>query len=260
MTAILTDVDTTGVATITMNRPKSHNAFDDEMLQQLHSAIRKYTTDASIRVVVLKASGKSFSAGADLNWMKRMAGYSEQENYQDALALAEFYYDLSILPKPTIAVVQGAALGGGVGLVAACDIAIAADVAFFGLTEVKLGLIPAIISPYVSRAIGNRNAQRYALTGERFSSKNARQMGLVHEVVKIEDLESACSKTVEQLLANGPAAMAAVKRKLFANSEISTHKTQKIMAQVIAEIRVSDEGQEGLEAFLEKRQPSWRAT
>lgn len=258
MKAILTECDSRGVATITMNRPESHNAFDYEMLKQFHEVIAEYDADPVVRVVVLKASGGSFSAGADLNWMKRMVGYSKYENYQDALALADFFHDLSVLPKPTIAVVHGPALGGGVGLVAACDIAIAADVASFALTEVKLGLIPAVISPYLSRAIGERNAQRYALTGERFSSTVAREIGLVHELVSADDLDDVCGRICDQLLANGPEAMAAIKGKLFGNSDVSRQKNTEFMAEVIAAIRVSDEGQEGLAAFLEKRLPSWR--
>ncbi len=258
MSAILTEIDSRGVATIIMNRPESHNAFDDKMILQLHSMIAGFVDDCSVRVVVLKARGKSFSAGADLNWMKRMTIYSEEENYRDALDMADFFYDLSTLALPTIAVVQGAAFGGGVGLVAACDIAIAADAALFGVTEVKLGLIPAVISPYLSRAMGERNAQRYALTGERFSAADAKAMGLVHKVVRESDLDWVCGKMCDQLLANGPEAMAAVKRKLFSTREADMQKIKQYTAEIIAAVRVSKEGQEGLAAFLEKRLPAWR--
>jgi len=246
------------VATLTLNRPGKHNAFDDELLAALLTELRLCRDDDKVRVIVLAAAGKSFCAGADLNWMKRMAAYSAEENYRDARAMAWFYQELSTLAKPTIAAVQGATFGGGVGLVAACDIAVAAEEAIFGCTEVKIGLIPAVISPYIRQAIGHRQALRYSLTGERFDAQEAMRLGLVHKVVPKAELNQAVEDFCSELLENGPAAMGAVKSLLYGANEDQLQKDGQFTSGCIAEVRVSAEGQEGVAAFLDRRPPTWR--
>lgn len=248
-----------GVARITMARPDKHNAFDDALIADLTAAFRAAGDDAAVRVVVLRGEGKSFSAGADLGWMQRMADYSRDENLGDARGLAEMMRALNELPKPTVARVQGAAFGGGVGLVAACDIALASQAASFCLSEVRLGLIPSVISPYVVEAIGARAARRYFLTAERFDAATARALGLVHEVDPPERLDHRLDEVVAGLLANGPAAMAASKSLI---RRVGRGPVDEAMVEDtavrIADIRASDEGREGVRAFLEKRDPSWR--
>jgi len=257
-TTLLTDISAQGVATLTMNRPTIHNAFDDALIQEMSEAIRQLDDDFAVRVIVLAASGKSFSAGADVNWMKRVAEYSEQENLQDARLLAGLMRTLNEARKPTIAKIQGPAFGGGVGLVACCDIAIASEHAAFALTEVKLGLIPSVISPYVVRAIGERQSRRYFLTAERFDAREALRIGLVHKVVSEEQLDDWIHKIARQLLANGPEALDACKNLIQAVSHgVINDAMIEDTAQRIASIRVSDEGQEGLDAFLSKRKPDW---
>jgi methylglutaconyl-CoA hydratase len=208
---------------------------------------------------VLSGSGRSFCAGADLNWMKRMAGYGEAENVADATALGVLMRTLNDLPKPTVALVQGNAFAGGLGLVAACDIAVAAEDAVFSVSEVKLGLIPSVISPYLVAAIGPRAARRYFLTAERFSAAEARRLGLVHEVVPKADLAAAGEKLVSVLIENGPKAMAGSKRLI---ADVAFHPISDALvgltARRIAETRASPEGKEGVASFLEKRKPSWR--
>src|SRR5210317_357812 len=256
--AILSETDEHGRATITLNRPEMHNAFDDTLISALIEELRRLERERNVRVVLLAAKGKSFSSGADLNWMRRMADYSFEENRNDAMALAELMKTLANLSKPTIALVQGAAIGGGVGLVACCDIALATENASFCLSEVKLGLIPAVISPYVSTAIGARATRRYFLTAERFDAKEACRLGLVHEVLRIEDLAEHAEVLSRRLLLNGPQAMASVKA-LVAEVALSSLDDDLIAdtAERIAEIRASAEGREGLSAYLEKRDPNW---
>lgn len=256
--AILTDIDTQGRATVTMNRPEVHNAFDDALIVALTAELQRLETDPAVRVVVLTGAGKSFSAGADLNWMRRMADYSQQENLHDAMCLAGLMKTLDGLGKPTVALVQGAAYGGGVGLVACCDIVLATPKASFCLSEVKLGLIPAAISPYVVAAIGSRAARRYFLTAERFAAADACRLGLVHEVVAEEALLGRAAEVIGQLLQNGPQAMAAAKRlvTVVARGPIDAAMIADT-AERIASARASAEGKEGLGAFLEKRQPAW---
>jgi methylglutaconyl-CoA hydratase len=249
------------VATLRLNRPDVHNAFDDVLIAALTAELRRIDLLPQVRVIVLAASGTSFSAGADLNWMRRMATSSRVENLRDALALAGLMRTLDGMTKPTVARIQGAAFGGGLGLVACCDIAIAGSTAVFSLSEVRLGLIPAVISPYVIAAIGERAARRYFLTAERFDATEARRIGLVHEVVDGSALDEAVAKVVGQLLQGGPQALAAAK-KLIADvgrrpmSDALADET----AQRIAAIRVDKEGQEGLAAFFEKRGPDWTAS
>jgi methylglutaconyl-CoA hydratase len=251
-------VNARGVATLTLNRPDVHNAFDDALMVALDGLLEKVADDAGVRVVVLAAAGRSFSAGADLHWMRRMAGYDEQQNIADALRLARMLRRLDRLPKPTVARVQGAALGGGVGLVACCDITVAAKSAVFALSEVRLGLIPATISPYLVAAVGARAARRYVLTGERFGADEARRIGLVHEVVDDDALGAAVEAVTESLLLGGPGSIADAK-ELVAHVA-ATPNDQALLAETarrIARARSGDEGREGIAAFLEKRKPRW---
>ncbi|MCZ6798530.1 MAG: enoyl-CoA hydratase/isomerase family protein [Gammaproteobacteria bacterium] len=247
-----------GIASVTLNRPEQHNAFDDGMIAELIELLGQLEQDDRVRVLVLRAEGKSFSAGADLNWMRRMADYDLARNTDDAMQLAELMRRLNCFPKPTIALVQGAAYGGGVGLIACCDIAIASKQALFCLSEVKLGLIPAVISPYVIEAIGARAARRFMLTAERFSAEQACRLGLVHQVVEAQELDTTLDSILEFLLAAGPAAQAAAKDLIRAvsNQPIDSDIIQNC-AQRIARIRATSEAREGLDAFLEKRKPNW---
>ncbi len=251
------EVDRRGVAELTLSRPEVHNAFDDRLIAALTEALEALGADGAVRAVVLAAEGKSFSAGADLGWMKRMASYGEAENLADARALARLMETLDRLPKPTIAKVQGAAFGGGVGLVACCDIAVGSEAARFMLSEVKLGLIPAVISPYVVKAIGQRAARRYFLTAERFDAAQALHFGLLHRVVPAEGLDAAVEELLAALLAAGPAAVAASKDLVFAVDRPLDAAVIEDTARRIAEIRAGAEGREGVRAFLEKRKPVW---
>ncbi len=247
-----------GIATVRMNRPDVHNAFDDHLIAELTMELRRLEQAPEVRVVVLAANGKSFSAGADLNWMQRMAKYSEAENLRDAVAMAGLMRTLHGMHKPTIARVQGAAFGGGVGLVACCDIAVAATEASFSLSEVRLGLIPSVIGPYVIAAIGERQARRYFLTAERFGAEEARRIGLVHEVTTGDRLDEAVINFADHLLKGGPNALAAAKKLI---ADVARHSLDDALmeetARRIASIRVSPEGREGLSAFLEKHPPAW---
>lgn len=254
----LEEVGDNGVARVTLTRTHVHNAFNDNLIEELTRSLRGLESDGRVRVVVLAAQGKSFSAGADLNWMGRMAGYTKAENLRDARALADLMRTLNDLSKPTLALVQGPAFGGGVGLVACCDIALAAETASFALTEVKLGLIPAVISPYVISAIGERAARRYFLTAERFSATEAARLGLIHQVVPDEQLESRAVRVLEALLAGGPKTQAAAKALIFAVAKRPLDDdVVEDTARRIAEVRVAAEGREGIKAFLQKRKPDW---
>lgn len=246
------------VARLRLTRPTLHNAFDAGLIADLTSALEAVAGDDSVRVLVLEGEGASFSAGADLNWMRGMAAASEEDNRIDSLALARLMRTLDELPKPTIARVHGAAFGGGVGLVACCDIAIGVPEAKFGLTESKLGLLPAVISPYVVQAIGARNARRYFATAEVFDAAEARRIGLLHEVVDADALDSAVQRQIDLLLKAGPVASASAKqlvRSVLAHANGGLHDADN--AALIARLRVSPEGQEGLGAFLDKRKPNW---
>lgn len=255
---LIVDVAAEGRATVTLNRPDVHNAFDDKLIALLTRELDALDRNPTVGVVVLAAAGKSFCAGADLKWMRRMAEYSEAENQADAEALAALMKTLNRLSKPTVAEVQGAAYGGGVGLICCCDIAIASKAAQFSISEVKLGLIPSVISPYVVAVIGERQARRYALGAETFDAIEAKRIGLVHEVTAAEDLQAAVDAMVEALLANGPAAMVETKDQIagVANRPVDDRLIAAAAAR-IARIRVSDEGREGVAAFLEKRKPGW---
>lgn len=246
------------VARIRLDRPTLHNAFDAGLIAALTTTLEQVGAESDIRAVVLEGSGVSFSAGADLNWMRGMATASEEANREDALALARLMRTLDELPKPTIARVHGAAFGGGVGLVACCDIAIGVPEAKFGLTESKLGLLPAVISPYVIAAIGARQARRWFATAEIFDASTALQIGLLHQVVPAAQLDEAVARQLALLLKAGPHAAAGAKQ-LVARVAASSDRDRMDAdnADLIAKLRVSSEGQEGLSAFLDKRAPAW---
>lgn len=253
-----TQIYPSGRADVTLTRGDVHNAFDEDLIAGLHTAFTDLGANGDVRCIVLAAEGKSFSAGADLNWMERMSQNSRAANMADARVLADMLHAIATCPKPTIAAIQGPCYGGGVGLAAACDIAIASEVAAFSLSEVKLGLTPATISPYVVAAMGERMAHRYFVTAERFDARKALEIGFVHEVVPAEELEATVDAMVECLLKNGPAAMAAAKDLIFAvaNKPIDDGVLADT-ARRIADIRATDEGREGIAAFLEKRKPAW---
>ncbi|MDZ4253293.1 MAG: enoyl-CoA hydratase/isomerase family protein [Sulfuritalea sp.] len=257
---IITETDL-GVGIITLNRPERHNAFDDALIAELSDAVERMTVDPAVRVIVISSTGKSFCAGADLNWMKRAAGYGNDENLRDSRALAEMLRKLAQCPKPTMARIQGPAYGGGVGLVACCDVAIATFDAQFSLTEVKLGLVPAVISPHVIAAIGERYARRYMLTAERFSAAEAYRIGLLHEIVTdAAALDEAVGEIVDALLNNGPRALAECKQLITAVAwKPLSPEVIEDTAQRITRLRASEEGREGMNAFLEKRKPNWIA-
>lgn len=253
-----TTCDDRGVARVTLCRPEKHNAFDDLIIAELRAAFDDLARNDAVRAVVLASEGKNFSAGADLGWMKHMAEYDYQHNLEDARLLAGMLKALNDLPQPTIALVQGAAFGGAVGLVSCCDMAVASTRASFCLSEVKIGLVPATISPYVIKAIGERAAKRYFTTAERFDSAQAQRLGLVSEVAPGEELEQVLESLLSALLANGPLAVRESKRLVtdFAGKDITAEVVEQ-SCERIACIRVSDEGQEGLGAFLQKRKPAW---
>jgi methylglutaconyl-CoA hydratase len=247
-----------GVIWLTLNRPAIHNAFDDRQIAELTAALGELATDDTVRAVVLTGAGSSFSAGADLNWMRRAATYGEAENLRDANALAGLMKALYEIPRPTVARVNGAALGGGTGLVACCDVAVASESATFGTTEVRLGIIPAVIGPYVIAAIGARQARRLMLTGERISAEHAARIGLVHEVVPADQLDTAVEQIVSHLLKGGPRAIAAAKQltRDLADRVIDQDLIDDT-ARRIAALRATPEAREGLGAFLEKRKAGW---
>lgn len=247
-----------GVATVTLNRPEIRNAFNDEVIAELTAMFLALGHRDEVRAVVLAANGPAFCAGADLNWMKRMAGYSREENLADASALARMLEVIFNCPKPTIAKVQGDVYAGGMGLVAACDMAVCVDSANFCLSEAKIGLAPATISPYVIRAMGARAAHRYFLTAERFDAREAHRIGFVHEVVPAGELDAKVAAMTQALVSAGPAAVKACKRLVHdvAGQPITPALVQRTV-EGIADIRASDEGREGVRAFLEKRKPNW---
>lgn len=248
------------VAWLVMNRPQTHNAFDAELIRLLTEALQECDDDPGIRAVIITGAGSTFSAGADLNWMRSMAKASEAENREDSLQLARLMRTLNYLSKPTIARVNGAAYGGGVGLIACCDIAIGIEATKFSLSEVKLGLVPAVISPYVISAIGIRQARRLFLSAEIFDSALALRIGLLHEAVPYSQLDEAVDKTLHWLLKGGPIAQRAAKQLALGSGGNSLENAEKLdqrNAELIAKLRVSREGQEGLNAFLEKRSAEW---
>jgi len=253
---VLTRVDDLGRATVTLNRPQIHNAFDEVLVAELGAALTRLEEDDRVRLVLLTGSGKNFCAGADLAWMRRVANFSFEENLADAELLAGLFRQLNALKKPTVALVRGAAYGGGVGLVSCCDIAVAATGATFCLSEARLGIIPAVISPYLVPAIGARAARRYFQSAEPFDAVEAHRLGLVHEVA--DDPEPVAERITRALLKCAPRAMSAAKEQVarVAHAPVDQELIRDTVRR-IAELRASAEGKEGLSAFLEKRDPSW---
>ncbi len=246
------------VTTIHLNRPAKRNALHQAMIQELLQTITMLMHDEQTRILVVQARGETFCAGADIEWMKHITARSYDENVDDAQLLADLFYKLYHFPKPTLALVQGAALGGGLGLLTACDIAIATETAQFGFSEVRLGITPSCISPYVIAAIGERQARYYFLTGEKFAAHEAKRLGLIHQVVAENALESSGKNIIKELLNNGPKALSSVKQLInyVAHEKITEHLAQKT-AEHLAQIRISPEAQKGLQAFVEKRVPQW---
>lgn len=245
------------VAYVTFNRPDVHNAFNDVMIRELAETFDDIGNRPEIRAVVLSGEGKSFCAGADLNWMRRVKDYSYEENLRESSELSDMLFCIYSSPKPTIARVNGAAIGGGTGLVAVCDIAIAASSAKFSFSEVKIGLIPACISPYVIKKCGEGRCREFFLTGERMTAERALGAGLVNKVVAMEELDKTVDQFTSQLISSGPEAITRCK-ELLRNVPLMTYdEVKRYTAEVIAQIRGSEEGQEGMTAFLEKRKPKW---
>ncbi len=250
-----------GVATVKLDRPEVHNAFNEVLIAELTAAFSTVTALADkgqgLRVVILTGSGKSFCAGADLNWMKKMARFTYEENIQDALALADLMSTIYTCPLPTIARVNGSAFGGGVGLASACDIVVASTEARFSLSEVKLGLVPACIAPYVIERVGQRNAREYFLTGERIDAEKALEIGVVNKTAPPGELDRVVGEYVEHLLSSSPQALKWGKELVSRTPRMKLEECRKFNAEMIAKLRVSEEGQEGIRAFFEKRKPRW---
>ncbi len=245
------------VGKIILNRPEIHNAFDDLMISELHSALDQIENDSKIRVVVITGAGESFCAGADLNWMKRVKDWSYEKNFEDALRVAELMEKIYTFPKPIITRVNGTTIGGGTGIVASSDIAIASENAIFGLAEVKIGLVPSVISPYLIKRCGERVCREIFLTGERISAKKALEFGLVNYVVPYQELDRKVEEIVNMLLSSGPNAIRMCKELIKKVSETPINQVKSYTADIIAKIRISKEGQEGISSFLEKRKPKW---
>ena len=251
--------DQRGVSLVRLNRPEVHNAFNEQMIAEITQAFAELSGDAKTRMVILSGEGKSFCAGADLNWMKKMVDYTREENYQDSLALSQMFEVIDLFPKPVIGFVHGAALGGGSGLVSCCDYVLADKNAKFGFTEVQLGLIPGVISPYVMAKIGLSQARAYFLSGERFSAEQAQSMGLVHKVS--DDFEKDSSEIIEKMLRPGKEAQVQAKRLVRGVRDFTFESDERVKdftCQMISNVRTSDEGQEGMMALLEKRKPKWQ--
>lgn len=246
-----------GVAVLTLNRPEVHNAFDDALIAALTQAYAGAIADPAVRAILLAANGPSFCSGGDLNWMRRMAGYSHAENLADAEKLGRLMQIIDTAPKPTLARVHGSAFAGAIGLIACSDIVVAVPEAEFAVTEVRIGLIPAVISPYLVRAMGARQARRYFLTAERFSAETARTLGLIHDVVPAADLDTAIARHLKALKAASPAALKATKALVAAVDQPLSEAVIADTARRIADQRASADGREGLSAFLEKRKPNW---
>ncbi len=258
-TTLELDISANGIATLWLNRPEKNNAFNAQMIGELILALDIIKANRSLRFMLLRGRGKHFCAGADLAWMQQSAALDYNANLNDARELAELMHSLYQLKIPTLAVVQGAAFGGALGLISCCDMAIGARDAQFSLSEVRIGLAPAVISPFVVQAIGERAARRYALTAERFDGERAQQLGLLAECYAPEQLESEVSKWTANLFLNSPQAMQASKQLLHeVGSGVLTPALRRYTENAIARIRVSAEGQEGLNAFLQKRTPSWQ--
>jgi len=251
-------LDTEGaVARVTLRRPEVHNAFNPDLINDLDACFRALSTDAALRVIVLTGDGPSFCAGADLSWMRASLDFTREENIADALRLATMYETINTCPQTLIGRINGAAMGGGAGLVAVCDLAIAVEGARFAFSEAKLGIAPAVISPFVVRKIGETHARALFTTAERFDARHALAIGLVHRVVPADELDAAVDAAVRQVLSSGPQAARACKELARIVGALSAEEAREWTAQTIAQLRVSSEGQEGIRAFLEKRRPAW---
>lgn len=252
-----TNIDDRGVAFVTLNRPEIHNAFNDKLILEITEQFELLDADSSVRLVVLSGEGRSFCAGADLNWMSSMVSYSMEENIEDSRNLAKMFQTINYFSKPVIGKINGHALGGGVGVVAVCDYAITHDKAKFGFTEVRLGLVPAVISPYCINKIGESNARAWFLSGEMFQGEQAKHMGLVHEVTTLEKFEARSEEIIESHLKAGPEA--AVAAKVLINDVLATDEEdlETYTCTEIAKKRISSEGQMGMMALLNKEKPSW---
>jgi methylglutaconyl-CoA hydratase len=246
------------VTTVTLARPDSHNALDAALIGELTRCFGEISDDDGVRVVVLSGEGRSFCAGADIRYMRETANFSYEENLEDARRLAEMYWTMDECPKPLVARVQGAAMGGGAGLVAVADVAVADEGARFAFPEVRLGIAPATISPFVVRKVGTSHARSLFITGERFGAERAREIGLVHEVAPQGQLDAAVDEKVGEILQGGPVAQATIKALLRRLETTEPMEAPGLTTRVISELRTGEEGQEGLAAFLEKREPGWR--
>lgn len=251
------NIEDIGVATVTLNRPEIHNAFNDQLIEELTHIFSELNNDDSVRVVVLTGEGKSFCAGADLNWMSSMVNYSKEENVQDSLKLAKMFQVINECKKPLIGKVNGHALGGGVGLVAVCDYAISHDKSKFGFTEVRLGLVPAVISPFCIRKIGESNARAYFLSGEMFNANKAQEIGLLHEVTSLENFELRVAEIIQSHLMAGPNAAISAKLLIQNVLNLPSEDITEFTCHEIANKRISKEGQEGMNALLNKSKPNW---
>lgn len=245
------------VVTITLNRPEIHNAFNDELISELTNCFLSLSKDKKARVIVLTGKGKSFCAGADLNWMKSMKDYSDTENFEDSKKLSDLFHAINDCPIPVIAKVNGAALGGGTGLIAACDFVIACKSAKFGFTEVRLGLVPAVISPFVIAKIGESNSRAWFLSGEMFLAEEAKHIGLVHSLTPLDDLDNATEKVIEKFLKAAPIAAREAKELISNVVRKKPADITKYTCETISRIRISDEGQEGMSSLLNKTKPNW---
>jgi methylglutaconyl-CoA hydratase len=245
------------VCIITLNRPEVHNALNNTLIYELYDAFNNLKEANDIRVIVLTGNGQSFCAGADLKWLKDVMNYSFDQNYEESLKLAELMLLIYTHPKPTIARINGSAIGGGVGLMSVCDILISTDTAMFGLSEVKIGLVPAVISPFVIARIGIASTRELFITGERIKAHRALEIGLVNTVSPNHEIDKYVNGFIQQILANGPEAVKTVKELIFKVPQMNFPEVTEYTAELIAKLRISPEGQEGMSAFLEKRPPSW---
>ena len=245
------------IFTISLNRPEVHNAMNDTMMKELTNCFKKISIDEEIKVVIITGNGKSFCAGADLNWMKSMANYSKEENIQDSKLLLDLYESIYACAKPVIGKINGHAFGGGVGLVAVCDITISTPEKKFAFSETKLGIIPSVISTYVVRRIGLFNMRRLFITGERFTSEYAKEIGLIDYIAKEDEIDEFVNKYINLLFSSGPKSIIEIKNLVENYQKMNLDEYKKFTVEKIAELRVSKEGQEGISAFLEKRKPDW---